>query len=87
MFVPQARFAPCSDDHVALAGITKSVLASNIHWSSSFCPCGVLRFVLDSMAAEVSFKLPPARFARFLVGEPNAFPFVIRRRLPSAMDS
>jgi hypothetical protein len=35
------------------------------------------------MAAEVSFELPPATFAIFLVGEPKAFPFVIRRRLPS----
>jgi hypothetical protein len=35
------------------------------------------------MAARVSFELPPARFARFLVGKPKAFPFVDRRRLPS----
>jgi hypothetical protein len=83
MFVPQARFAPCSDGHVASAGITKSLLASNSHWSVSFCPYGVLRFVLDDMAAKVSSELPPACFASFLVGEPKAFPFVVRRRLPS----
>jgi hypothetical protein len=34
------------------------------------------------MAAEVSFEMPPTRFARFLVGEPKAFPFVIRWCLP-----
>jgi hypothetical protein len=46
-----------------------------------------LRFALDGMADEVSFELPPARFARFLVWEPKAFlfdaPFVIHWRLPS----
>jgi hypothetical protein len=31
----------------------------------------------------MSFELPPAHFASFLVGEPKAFPFVVRRRLPS----
>jgi hypothetical protein len=40
-----------------------------------------LPFVLDGMAAEVSFELPPARFSSFLDGEPNAFPFVAWRRL------
>jgi hypothetical protein len=35
------------------------------------------------MAAEVSFELPQARFASFLVVEPKAFPFVVRRRLLS----
>jgi hypothetical protein len=44
-----------------------------------------LRFVLDGMAAEVSFELPPARFTIFLVGEPKAFPFVIRRCLLPVM--
>jgi hypothetical protein len=34
------------------------------------------------MAAEVSFELPPACFASFLVGEPKAFNLIIRRRLP-----
>jgi hypothetical protein len=41
--------------------------------------------VLDGTAAEVSFKLPPTRFASFLVGEPKAFPFIVRRRFPSVM--
>jgi hypothetical protein len=35
------------------------------------------------MAAEVSFELPPAHFTNFLVGEPKAFPFVVRWRLLS----
>jgi hypothetical protein len=83
MFVPQAHLAPCPDDHVAFAGITKSLLGGNSHCPASFCPCGVLRFVLDGMAAEVSFELPPARFASFLVGEPKAFPFIVQRRLLS----
>jgi hypothetical protein len=37
------------------------------------------------MATEVSFELPPACFTSFLVREPNAFPFVVRRRLLSVM--
>jgi hypothetical protein len=41
--------------------------------------------MLDGMAVEVSFELPPARFAIVLVGEPKAFPFVVRRRLLSVM--
>jgi hypothetical protein len=85
MFVPQARLALCLDDHVASAGITKSLLASNSRCPARFCPCGVLRFVLDGMAAKVSFELPPARFASFLVREPKVFPFVVRRRLLSVM--
>jgi hypothetical protein len=35
------------------------------------------------MAAEVSFKRTPTRFTIFLVGEPNAFPFIVRWHLPS----
>jgi hypothetical protein len=35
------------------------------------------------MAAEVSFELPPLRVSSFLVGEPKAFPFVVRRCLLS----
>jgi hypothetical protein len=85
MCVPQAHLAPCSDDHFASAGIVNSLLSSNSRCPDSFCPCGVLRFVLDGMAAEVSFELPPARFARFLVGEPKAFPFVVRWCLLSVM--
>jgi hypothetical protein len=39
--------------------------------------------VIDGMASEVSFELPPTRFTSFLVGEPKAFPFVVRRHFPS----
>jgi hypothetical protein len=85
MLVPQALFMPYSVDHIASAGITKFLLFDTSRYPASFCPCGVLRFVLDGMAAEVSFELPPTRFTIFLVGEPNAFPFVIRWRLPSVM--
>jgi hypothetical protein len=79
----QGSLTPCLDDHVASPGTTKSLLASSSHFLASFCPYGVLHFVLDGMAAEVSFELPPARFASFLVGELNAFPFIVRRRLLS----
>jgi hypothetical protein len=83
MFVPQARLAPCLDDHVASEGITKSLLASSSRCPVIFFPCGVLRFVLDGMAAGVSFELPAVSFTIFLVGEPHAFPFVVRRSLLS----
>jgi hypothetical protein len=77
-------FSPCSVDHVASAGITKFVVSNSSRLPASFCTYGVLRLVLDDMGAEVSFELPPARFASFLVGEPKAFPFVIRWCLPLA---
>jgi hypothetical protein len=83
MFVPQAHLAPYSVEHVTSAGIAKSLLSNTSRLLASFCHCGVLPFVLDGMAAKVSSELPPARFARFFVVEPRAFPFVVRRRLPS----
>jgi hypothetical protein len=42
-----------------------------------------LRFVLDGVAAEVSFELPPIHFTIFLVGEPKAFHSIICWCLPS----
>jgi hypothetical protein len=39
--------------------------------------------VMDGMAAEVSFELPPTHLASFLVWEPKSFPFIVRRHLPS----
>jgi hypothetical protein len=83
MLVTHARLVSYSADHVASAGITTLLLLDTSRCPVSFCPCGVLRFVLDGMAAEVSFELITTRFIIFLVGEPKAFPFVIRRHLPS----
>jgi hypothetical protein len=77
MCVPQARFAPCLIYHVASAGIAKSLLSNSSRLPVSFFPCGILRLVLGGMSAEVSFELPPARFASFLVGEPKSIPFVV----------
>jgi hypothetical protein len=53
-----ACFVSYSVDQVASAGIATFLLFATSRCPASFCPCGVLLFVLDGMAAEVSFELP-----------------------------